>query len=315
MVRYSYSGNKKHKKKQNHASEYLPYLINELADEIEIVEQVLSRGEEGQVLAANSNGKAQWAEGGDSGGGIEGIRAHENVVIVTGAGAPEINGLYIKMPSEETTYYLNSMRTIELVFNSEGYWLFHKFGNNNDTNAAYYYGAEGTLDTPWAELVWEDLSGNLKQAPAPSPTIVSDTNYSGFAFFGDPVVADGEGGVKVIGNPNPLFREFACTFRCDENGIAIENIMVNTTGANYTIEYLEPGKYNLNFDAPILGEDAIILCSSVIRRFSSGGTDLAFARVGRAGYSAVRIEVYSSLAISPTVDYWTELTLDIRAPA
>ena len=62
MARYSYSGNKKHKKKQNHASEYLPYLINELADEIEIVEQVLSGGEEGQVLTANSNEKAQWAE-------------------------------------------------------------------------------------------------------------------------------------------------------------------------------------------------------------------------------------------------------------
>lgn len=62
MPTYSYSGNKKHKKKQNHASEYLPYLINELADEIEVVEQVLSRGEEGQVLTANSNGKAQWAD-------------------------------------------------------------------------------------------------------------------------------------------------------------------------------------------------------------------------------------------------------------
>ena len=62
MARYSYSGNKKHKKKQNHASEYLPYLINELADEIEIVEEALSGGEEGQVLTADSNGKAQWAE-------------------------------------------------------------------------------------------------------------------------------------------------------------------------------------------------------------------------------------------------------------
>ena len=68
MARYSYSGNKKHKKKQNHASEYLPYLINELADEIEIVEQVLSGGEEGQVLTADSNGKAQWAEASGGGG-------------------------------------------------------------------------------------------------------------------------------------------------------------------------------------------------------------------------------------------------------
>ena len=313
MARYSYSGNKKHKKKQNHASEYLPYLINELADEIEVVEQALSNGEEGQVLTADSAGKAKWAEGG-GGGGIEGIRVHENVVIVTGAGAPEINGLYIKIPSGETAHYLNSMRTIELVFGSDGYWFFHKFGGGDDDDD-YYYGADGTLDTPWAELVWEDWSGDFEQAPAPSPTIVSDTNYSGFAFFGDPVVADGEGGVKVISNHNLLFLEFACTLRYDESGIVVERMMVNTTGANYTIEYLEPGKYNLLFDAPILSDDAIILCSSVIRRYSLGGSDLAFVRVGRMGYIGVRIEVYSSLASVPTVDYWSSLTLDIRIPA
>ena len=314
MARYSYSGNKKHKKKQNHASEYLPYLINELADEIEVVEQVLSGGEERQVLTANSNGKAQWAEGGGSGGGIEGIRVHENVVIVTGAGAPEINGLYIKIPNGEPTRYINSMRTIELVFDSDGYWFFHKFGGDENDDA-YYYGADGTLDTPWAELVWEDWSGDFEQAPAPSPTIVSDTNYSGFAFFGDPVVADGEGGVKVIGNPNPLSREFACELKCDESGIVVDQIMINNTGANYTFEYLEPGKYNLLFDAPILGSDTIILCSSVITRYSSGGSGLAFAIAGRAGSSAVRIEVYPSLESSPTVDYWSNFRLDIRASA
>jgi len=68
MARYSYSGNKK-SKEQNHASEYLPYIINKLGDEIEIVEKVLSDGEEGQVLTANSEGKAEWAEGGGGGSG------------------------------------------------------------------------------------------------------------------------------------------------------------------------------------------------------------------------------------------------------
>ena len=70
MARYSYSGNKKHKKKQNHASEYLPYIINELADEIEVVEQALSAGQEGQVLTADSAGKAQWAEASGGGGAL-----------------------------------------------------------------------------------------------------------------------------------------------------------------------------------------------------------------------------------------------------
>lgn len=245
---------------------------------------------------------------------VEGIRVHENVVIVTGAGAPEINGLYIKMPSGEAAYYLNSMRTIELVCSSDGYWFFHKFGGSDDDDA-YYYGAEGTLSTPWAELVWEDWSGDFKQAPAPSPTIVSDTNYSGFAFFGDPVVADGEGGVKVIGNPNPLFREFACALRHDENGLILEQVMIDTTGTNYTFEYKRAGIYNLIFDAPIISDNTIVLCSSVIRRFSSGGSDLAFASVGRAGNNAIRIEVNSSLASNSTVDYWSDLKIDIRIPA
>ena len=68
MARFSFSGNKKHKR-QNHASHYLPYLINELGDEIEIVEQALSAGQEGQILTADSAGKAKWsAPVGGSGG-------------------------------------------------------------------------------------------------------------------------------------------------------------------------------------------------------------------------------------------------------
>ena len=67
MGTYAYSGNQ-NKQRDNHADEYLPDLLNDIQDEIEIVEQVLSGGEEGQVLTANSNGKAQWAAGGSGGG-------------------------------------------------------------------------------------------------------------------------------------------------------------------------------------------------------------------------------------------------------
>ena len=67
MGTYSYSGNQ-NKQRDNHADEYLPDLLNDIQDEIEIVEQVLSGGEEGQVLTADSNGKAQWAEASGGGG-------------------------------------------------------------------------------------------------------------------------------------------------------------------------------------------------------------------------------------------------------
>jgi len=69
MSNYSYSGNQ-NKQRKNHADEYLPDLLNDIQDEIEIVEQVLSGGEEGQVLTADSNGKAQWAEASGGGGVI-----------------------------------------------------------------------------------------------------------------------------------------------------------------------------------------------------------------------------------------------------
>ena len=69
MGTYAYSGNQ-NKQRDNHADEYLPDLLNDIQDEIEIVEQVLSGGEEGQVLTADSNGKAQWAEARGGGGVI-----------------------------------------------------------------------------------------------------------------------------------------------------------------------------------------------------------------------------------------------------
>jgi len=104
MSTYSYSGNKKHKKKQNHASEYLPYLINELADEIEVVEQVLSRGEEGQVLTANSNGKAQWAEGGGSGTPLVDITYAQLVTLIGASGLTA--GQQYRITDFATTHYI-----------------------------------------------------------------------------------------------------------------------------------------------------------------------------------------------------------------
>ena len=83
MGTYAYSGNQ-NKQRDNHADEYLPDLLNDIQDEIEIVEQVLSGGEEGQVLTADSAGKAKQAEGSEGGGGFAfdgaNMSVDENVV-------------------------------------------------------------------------------------------------------------------------------------------------------------------------------------------------------------------------------------------
>ena len=94
MGTYAYSGNQ-NKQRDNHADEYLPDLLNDIQDEIEIVEQVLSGGEEGQVLTADSTGKAQWGEGGSDVQGVDvKSTAPEKMIIVSGAGSSEVNGNY-----------------------------------------------------------------------------------------------------------------------------------------------------------------------------------------------------------------------------
>ena len=105
MATYSYSGNKKHKKKQNHASEYLPYLINELADEIEVVEQVLSGGEEGQALTADSAGKAKWAASSCGGGGGITDILYADLVVAIMTSALVVGGMY-RITDFATTHYI-----------------------------------------------------------------------------------------------------------------------------------------------------------------------------------------------------------------
>jgi hypothetical protein len=70
MSTYSYSGNDK-TDKQDHVDRYLAAHINDLQDEVEIVEGVITGGTEGQVLTADANGKAGWEDASGGGGGFQ----------------------------------------------------------------------------------------------------------------------------------------------------------------------------------------------------------------------------------------------------
>ena len=144
MARYSYSGNKKHKKKQNHASEYLPYIINDLSDEIEVVEQVLSGGEEGQVLTADSAGKAKWAEA--RGGGViyDGIEeTHE-------------------YDSEEGAYKINLTLTLNGESINEDSFVMYKTSNTQlgfSSNDSFYIADY----TETSKFVYADIPGGFSR--------------------------------------------------------------------------------------------------------------------------------------------------------
>lgn len=177
MTRYSYSGNKKHKKKQNHASEYLPYIINDLADEIEVVEQALSGGEEGQVLSADGSGRASWEAISVQSSDVQGVDVKstvpEKMIIVSGAGSPEVNG----------NYYLNGeanghpQYTLEnsiydsaaIIYDSSGVWVLTV--ERYQPQMFLYYASTSYAESP--ELVdgWEVAP--FGTAVAPAPTVIA----------------------------------------------------------------------------------------------------------------------------------------------
>lgn len=176
MARYSYSGNKKHKKKQNHASEYLPYIINDLSDEIEVVEQALSGGEEGQVLSADGSGRASWEAISVGGSDVQGVDVKstvpEKMIIVSGAGSPEVNGNYYLNGegNGHPRYTLeNSIYdTANIVYDS-GLWVLAV--ERYQPQMFLYYISTSSAESP--ELVdgWEVAP--FGTAVAPAPTVIA----------------------------------------------------------------------------------------------------------------------------------------------
>lgn len=127
MGTYAYSGNK-NKQRDNHADEYLPDLLNDIQDEIEIVEQVLSGGEEGQVLTADSAGKAKWAVGGGGGSAL-----YDDVEITT---IPNESG----SNTTTVTFLLNGDQITSPV------WLIWVLSSDEDDNHPIFgFGEEGVV--------------------------------------------------------------------------------------------------------------------------------------------------------------------------
>lgn len=143
MGTYAYSGNQ-NKQRDNHADEYLPDLLNDIQDEIEIVEQVLSGGEEGQVLTADSAGKAKWAEA--RGGGViyDGIEeTHE-------------------YDSEEGAYKINLTLTLNGESINEDSFVMYKTSNTQlgfSSNDSFYMADY----TETSKFVYADIPGGFSR--------------------------------------------------------------------------------------------------------------------------------------------------------
>jgi len=312
MARYSYSGNKKHKKKQNHASEYLPYLINELADEIEVVEQVLSRGEEGQVLTANSNGKAKWAEGGSDVQGVD-VKSTvlEKMIIVSGAGSPEVNGNYIlngeKNGYPQYTLENSTYDSAAIYRENDGLWLLAV--ERYEPQLYLYYVSTSSAESPELVDEWEVFS--FGTAVAPVPTVIAQ-GIDKPVEAGKALLTDGVGKAswENIGLP---FKSYVVVIAQDGDNSApyIEREIHNSLGlTEITFEYTGVGQYSMLTPEGFNGSKAIAFYCPLIGSYPNA----KFIQFLLGGDDATNhsINLRSSLAYEAFIDGFDSFYLEIR---
>lgn len=314
MARYSYSGNKKRKKKQNHASEYLPYIINDLADEIEVVEQALSGGEEGQVLSADGSGRASWEAISVGGSDVQGVdvksTAPEKMIIVSGAGSPEVNGNYY-LNGERNGYPQYTLEnsiydTANIFYDNSGSWML--VVERYQPRMFLYYASTSSAESP--ELVdgWEVAP--FGTAVAPAPTVIAqgvDTPVEA----GKALLTDGAGKAswESIGLP---FKSYVVVIA--QNGNAepphILREIHNSLGlTGITFTYSEIGKYRMQTPGGWDHTKAIAFYSPLILNYPN--MKLIEFILGEYG-TEHHIYLRSSLSYESFIDGFDAFYLEIR---
>lgn len=251
---------------------------------------------EGQVLSADGSGGASW-ETPSGGGAIESVRVYPDVIVVTGAGSSEANGLYIKVPTTDPSYdpvYKDPTRRFVLTCEDDEYW----FISDSVTDSSLY-GAAGGITTPIADLEWEVNSG-----VEPVPTVIADTNYTGNAFNGDLLTADGDGGVTW--ETPPAFTELVLILGQSGTDAPTAIEIVNTTGQGYTLTRVAVGVYSLVFDNPVMKQYQTVAYVSNPDSITSGNPPLI------AKFYMGDLRVYNGFLSTDRTDNWQSLYLTIR---
>ena len=313
MARYSYSGNKKHKKKQNHASEYLPYIINDLADEIEVVEQALSGGEEGQVLSADGSGRASWKAISVGGSDVQGVdvksTAPEKMIIVSGAGSPEVNGNYNLNGTRNgyPQYTLeNSTYDYAAIYNDGGPWILAV--ERYAPQMFLYYMSTSSAESP--ELVdgWEVEPFGMAVAPVPTITAqgIDKPVEAGKALLTNGV---GKASWENIGLP---FKSYVCIIEQAGNSAPfIAREIHNSLGlTGITFRYAGTGQYRMETPEGWDHTKAIAFYSPLIGSYPN----MKFIEfiLGEYGTEEHYIKLRSSLDYESFIDGFDKFYLEIR---
>lgn len=228
---------------------------------------------------------------------LNSVRVYPDVIVVTGAGSSEANGLYIKVPTTDPScdpVYKDPTRRFVLTCEDDEYWLIL-----DSVTDSLLYGAAGGMTTPIADLEW-----GVEDGEGPAPTAIADTNYTGNAFDEDLVVADGEGGVTW--ETPPAFTELVLILAQSGTDAPTAIEIVNTTGQGYTLTRGAVGVYSLEFDNPVMKQYQTVAYVSNPDSTTSGNPPLI------AKFYMGDLRVYNGFLSTDGTDNWQSLYLTIR---
>ena len=184
MPTYSYSGNT-YTDKTDLVDKIQAAHVNDLQDEVEIVEGVLTGGEENKVLVANADGKASWKN--VQGEDVLSQTSIKTGMTVAGAGTSFANGNYtVDGTNEGKPLYTKDGGERQIIWNSSAEtWYIY----DEDEDEELYY-SEEDVATPDLCETWIAFRGD-----EPVPTVTAILGEAE-AEEGHVLTADGDGGAS-----------------------------------------------------------------------------------------------------------------------
>lgn len=195
-MNYSYSGNQ-YTNKTNYIDKANASDINDLQNEVEIIEGVLTNGTTGHVLTADNNGKATWAEISVDGEDIKSTEIVNNMV-VSGDSTYGVNGTYILQEElmEGRPYYIKGEVVIRTYEDGDLLWVIYGLDGG-------YYSFE-EVATP--DLVLEWFDGDTEEI-VPSINVEPVESQQDIAS-GKALSTDGAGKATWTEIPEPAWLNF-----------------------------------------------------------------------------------------------------------
>lgn len=286
--------------------------INDLQNEVNAIETTLLSGTEGQVLTSGST-SVSWETPSGGGSDVQGVDVKstvpEKMIIVSGAGSPEVNGNY-NLNGTRNGYPLytleNSIYDNAAIFNDSGLWILAV--ERYQPQMFLYYMSTSSAESP--ELVdgWEVAPFGAAVAPVPTVTAqgIDKPVEAGKALLTDGV---GKASWENTGLP---FKSYVCTIEQagDNSAPFIAREIHNSLGlTEITFEYADVGRYSMLTPEGFNYSKAIAFYCPLIGSYPNA----KFIEFNLGDYGINHsINLRSSLAYDAFIDGFNSFYLEIR---